>query len=86
MKFAHNSEKLFSEHLDLFNIQWIYEPTSFPLKWGRGAIKMMFTPDFYLPTLNTYIEITDSLNKEPANVSTCRGDATGWVRTRGYSV
>ena len=58
MKFAHYSEKIFSEHLDLFNIQWIYEPTSFPLKWGKGAIKMMFTPDFYLPELDVYVEIT----------------------------
>ncbi len=58
MKFAHHSEQLFSEHLDLFDIPWIYEPTSFPLKWGSGSIKKMFTPDFYLPTLNTYIEIT----------------------------
>ena len=58
MKFAHHSEQLFSEHLDLFDIPWIYEPTSFPLKWGSGAIKKMFTPDFYLPTLNIYIEIT----------------------------
>ena len=58
MKFAHYSEKLFSEHLELFNIKWIYEPISFPLKWGRGSIKMMFTPDFYLPEYDTYIEIT----------------------------
>ena len=58
MKFAHPSEKLFSEHLDLFDIPWIYEPISFPLKWGSGSIKKMFTPDFYLPSLNTYIEIT----------------------------
>ena len=58
MKFAHPSEKLFSEHLDLFDIPWVYEPTSFPLKWGSGAIKKMFTPDFYLPSLNIYIEIT----------------------------
>ena len=58
MKFAHYSEKIFSEHLDLFNIQWIYEPISFPLKWGSGSIKMMFTPDFYLPDLDIYIEIT----------------------------
>ena len=58
MKFAHPSEKTFSEHLDLFNIEWIYEPKSFPLKWGSGAIKMMFTPDFYLPDMNIYIEIT----------------------------
>ena len=58
MNFAHYSEKVFAEHLDLFNINWIYEPTSFPLKWGSGSIKMMFTPDFYLPQLNTYVEIT----------------------------
>jgi len=58
MKFAHPSEKLFTEHLNLFDIPWIYEPISFPLKWGSGAIKKMFTPDFYLPTLNIYIEIT----------------------------
>tara|TARA_B100000161_G_C33186879_1_gene254019 strand:- start:162 stop:494 length:333 start_codon:yes stop_codon:yes gene_type:complete len=58
MKFAHYSEKVFSEHLDLFNITWIYEPTSFPLKWGSGEIKMMFTPDFYLPDLDIYVEIT----------------------------
>ena len=58
MKFAHYSEKLFSEHLDLFDIKWIYEPRSFPLRWGSGAIKMMFTPDFFLPEYDTYIEIT----------------------------
>ena len=63
MKFAHPSEKLFSEHLDLFDIPWVYEPTSFPLKWGNGSIKKMFTPDFYLPSLNTYIEITTMSQK-----------------------
>ena len=58
MKFAHRSEKVFAEHLDLFNIEWIYEPKSFPLKWGSGAIKMMFTPDFYLPEMNIYIAVS----------------------------
>ena len=58
MKFAHNSEEIFAEHLDLFGIEWIYEPTSFPLKWGSGSIKMMFTPDFFIPSLDTYVEIT----------------------------
>ena len=48
MKFAHPSEKTFSEHLDLFDIEWIYEPVSFPLEWGSGSIKKMFTPDFLL--------------------------------------
>ena len=32
---------------------------SFPLKWGSdGSIKMMFTPDFYLPDHNLFLEIT----------------------------
>ena len=55
MKFAHPSEKTFSEHLDLFDIEWVYEPVSFPLEWGNGSIKKMFTPDFYLPTLNLFV-------------------------------
>ena len=58
MKFAHSSEKLFADHLDLYNIAWYYEPTSFPLEWGSGSIKKMFTPDFFLPEYNLYIEIT----------------------------
>ena len=59
IKFAHISEFEFSELLSLYNIDWVYEPTSFPLKWGSdGLIKMMFTPDFYLPDQDIYIEIT----------------------------
>ena len=56
MKFAHPSEKLFSEHLDLFDIL-VYEPTSFPLKWGSGAIKNVYTRLLFT-SLNIYIEIT----------------------------
>ena len=62
MIFAHPSEKLFSDHLDLFDIEWIYEPVSFPLEWGSGSIKKMFTPDFYLPSLDLFVEIT-TMNK-----------------------
>ena len=58
MNFDHQSEKIFADHLDLFDIEWVYEPISFPLKWGSGAIKMMFKPDFYIPSLDVYIEIT----------------------------
>ena len=57
--FAHESEYYFTELLSLYGIRWIYEPISFPLKWGRdGDIKMMFTPDFYLPEHNLFLEIT----------------------------
>ena len=58
MIFAHKSEEIFAEHLNLFGIDWVYEPVSFPLKWGSGSIKMMFTPDFYIPSLDVYVEIT----------------------------
>ena len=57
--FAHDSEYNFSELLSLYGVEWIYEPISFPLKWGRdGSIKMMFKPDFYLPEYNLFLEIT----------------------------
>ena len=62
MTFAHNSEEVFAEHLDLFGIEWIYEPTSFPLKWGSGSIKMMFTPDFFIPV--SYTHLTLPTNRE----------------------
>ena len=58
MIFAHKSEEIFAEHLNLFGIDWVYEPVSFPLKWGSGSIKMMFTPDCYIPSLDVYVEIT----------------------------
>ena len=57
--FAHKSESDFAELMDLYGIKWIYEPMSFPLKWGSdGSIKMMFTPDFYLPDHDLFLEIT----------------------------
>ena len=47
MKFAHPSEKTFSEHLDLFDIEWIYEPVSFPLEWVvvqlKKCLRLIFT-------------------------------------------
>ena len=55
---ANICSELCAEHLDLFGIEWLYEPISFPLKCGSGAIKMMFTPDFYIPSLDIFIEIT----------------------------
>jgi bifunctional protein TilS/HprT len=56
--FAHPSEEEFARILDFYNIEWVYEPRSFPLKWDGDRITEMFTPDFYLPRLDLYIEIT----------------------------
>ena len=56
--FAHPSEEEFARLLDFYQIEWLYEPRSFPLEWEEGRITEMFTPDFYLPGLNLYIEMT----------------------------
>lgn len=56
--FAHPSEEDFAKLLDFYCIEWLYEPRSFPLKWNGDKIAEMFTPDFYLPELDIYVELT----------------------------
>lgn len=58
VNFAHPSEKEFADILDFYHIDWVYEPRSFALKWQDGKVVEMFTPDFYLPKLDLYVEIT----------------------------
>ena len=64
MRFAHNSERQFAKLLDFYNIAWDYEPRTFTLEWdGEGRPAQAFTPDFYLPAYDLYIEIT-TLNQK----------------------
>jgi len=56
--FAHPSEGDFARILDFYNMEWAYEPRSFPLKWDGDRVTEMFTPDFYLPDLDLYVELT----------------------------
>ncbi len=56
--FAHPAEAEFARILDFYGIQWQYEPRSFPLRWEGGQIVEAFTPDFYLPEFNLYVELT----------------------------
>jgi len=56
--FSHPSEEEFAKLLDFYRIEWLYEPRSFPVAWSNNKITEMFTPDFYLPELNLYIELT----------------------------
>ena len=56
--FAHPSEEEFARILDFYNIEWVYEPHSFLLRWEGERATEMFTPDFYLPGLDLYIELT----------------------------
>ena len=57
--FAHPSEVEFAQLLDFYKIRWQYEPTTFPLEWdAQGRVLESFTPDFYLPEQDLYIELT----------------------------
>jgi hypothetical protein len=62
--FAHESERQFARLLDFYQIGWQYEPKSFDVEWDtRGSVLKQFTPDFYLPEFDVYIEIT-TLNQK----------------------
>ena len=64
MRFAHNSERQFAKLLDFYAINWEYEPRTFVLQRDHdGNPEQAFTPDFYLPAYDLYIEIT-TLNQK----------------------
>jgi hypothetical protein len=57
--FAHESEAALARIFDFYRIAWQYEPRTFPITWdARGKPVAFFTPDFYLPEYNLYIEMT----------------------------
>ena len=57
--FGHPSEEVFANLLDFYRIAWDYEPRSFPLQWDKdGKVSEAFTPDFYLPEFDLYVELT----------------------------
>ncbi|MCQ2504367.1 MAG: cytidylate kinase family protein [Saccharofermentans sp.] len=57
--FKNPTEEEFARILDMYNIEWMYEPKTFPIEWdSEGNIKMAFSPDFYLPKFNIYLELT----------------------------
>jgi hypothetical protein len=64
VKFAHKSEEEFSKILDFYRIRWEYEPKTFVLEYDKyGNPDISFTPDFYLPDMDLYIELT-TLNQK----------------------
>jgi hypothetical protein len=56
--FAHDSERRFAALLDFYRIEWRYEPRTFELERDEHGIRRAFTPDFYLPAYDVYVEIT----------------------------
>jgi hypothetical protein len=57
--FAHASEAEMARILDFYAVSWEYEPHTFPILWNLdGDVVESFSPDFYLPDLDLYLEMT----------------------------
>jgi len=64
-KFMHPSEEEFSHMLDFYRIRWEYEPKTFLLEWdSEGNVLEAFSPDFYLPDQDLFIELTTQKPKQ----------------------
>jgi len=63
-EFAHPSERVAAQILDFYRLRWEYEPSTFPIEWDReGRVIASFSPDFYLPDFDLYIELTTMSQK-----------------------
>ncbi|MFO7571871.1 MAG: hypothetical protein R6W48_04630 [Gaiellaceae bacterium] len=58
-RFVNRSELECAKILDFYGVPWDYEPHSFVLERDHeGRVVSAFTPDFYLPEQDLYIEVT----------------------------
>jgi hypothetical protein len=58
-RFANQAELECARILDYYGIHWEYEPKSFVLERDpEGRVSEAFTPDFYLPDQDLFLEIT----------------------------
>jgi hypoxanthine phosphoribosyltransferase len=57
--FAHPVERELAAIFDELGIAWAYEPRTFVLERDEhGNVTESFTPDFYLPEQDMYVECT----------------------------
>jgi hypothetical protein len=57
--FAHASEAELARILNFYEVRWRYEPDTYPIGWNLdGDVVESFSPDFYLPDLELYLELT----------------------------
>src|SRR6266498_2503879 len=58
-RFANPYELECAKVLDYYGVPWLYEPRTFILEQSPdGSTIEAFTPDFYLPEQDLYVEIT----------------------------
>ncbi len=59
VRFANSTEERFAQLLRRLRLRWQYEPHMFVLRVkSDGTPALAFTPDFYLPDLQMYFELT----------------------------
>jgi hypothetical protein len=58
-RFAKRADLECAKLLDYYGVPWDYEPRTFILETDdEGRVREAFTPDFFLPEQNLYLEIT----------------------------
>src|SRR5438876_5404595 len=58
-RFANRAELECAKVLDYYGVPWEYEPRMFVLETDdAGRVTEAFTPDFYLPEQDLYLEVT----------------------------
>ena len=58
-RFANDAERECARLLDFYGVPWEYEPRTFALEEAEdGRVTEAFTPDFYLPEQDLYLEVT----------------------------
>src|SRR5436305_13390414 len=55
---ANDSERECARLFDFYGVPWEYEPRTFALENEGERITEAFTPDFYLPDQDLYVEVT----------------------------
>jgi hypothetical protein len=58
-RFVNEAELEYAKILDYYGVPWLYEPHTFVLERdAEGRVVEAFTPDFYLPEQDLYLEVT----------------------------
>ena len=58
-RFVNEAELEYAKILDYYGVPWMYEPRTFVLEEDEdGKVIEAFTPDFYLPDQDLYLEVT----------------------------
>ena len=58
-RFANPAELEYAKILDYHGVAWMYEPRTFVLDTDdEGRVVEAFTPDFYLPDQDLFVEVT----------------------------